>query len=90
MLHGFKVGGPLRGEWPVAANVYVVSSRFEETKRVAQEIKDIVGRRLAGLRKEDIESPERRRPIEVDILRAIDAEFKGEAVRDVHLQLDIK
>jgi hypothetical protein len=57
---------------------------------MAQQVKDIVGGRLAGLRKEDIESPEKRRPIEVDILRALNAKFGAEAVRDVHLELDIK
>lgn len=88
VVQGLKVGQ--RGQWPVAANVHVPGSRFDEIQRKAPEIRDIAGRRLAGLGKEDIELPERRRPVEADILRAINEKVGPQAVRDIHLQLDIK
>jgi hypothetical protein len=91
MIHGFKVLHAMPDRyWPVSANVGVVNARFDEVKKIEKDIGDMIRKRLNGLAKDDIVTPQRRRPIEKEILDAINAKFPGGPVRHVYLQLDIK
>jgi hypothetical protein len=91
MIHGFKVLHAMPDRyWPVSANVGVVNARFDEVKKIEKDISDLIRKRLNGLAKDDIVTPQRRSPIEKELLDAINAKFPGGPVRHVYLQLDIK
>ncbi|KPK45030.1 MAG: hypothetical protein AMK72_11460 [Planctomycetes bacterium SM23_25] len=91
MLYGFKVAAAESDRhWPVMANVGVVNARFDEVKKIKNDISALIRKHLEGLRKEDIVTPAKRLVLEKEILNAVNAKLKGEPVRHVYLQLAIK
>lgn len=91
MLYGFKVAAAERDRhWPVMASVGVVNARFDEVKNIEKDISALIHKRLEGLGKEDIVTLARRLALEKEILDAVNARFKGEPVRHIHLALAIK
>jgi hypothetical protein len=90
MVHGFKVGIRPASSWPVAANVYVPTSRLEDARQASAKLQTIIAARLAGLEKDDITQRDRCARLEDDILADARSRLPELSVQKVLLSLDIQ